>query len=55
MEEAEGPELTVEALTIRMLAVNFVAIHVGLHVVSLYSTLISADRRLLQYALHFLW
>lgn len=28
MEEAEGPELTVEALTARVLGCNFVAIHV---------------------------
>lgn len=34
MEEAEGPELTVEALTTRILIVNFVAIHVGLYIVS---------------------
>lgn len=50
MEEAEGPELTVESLTTRMLAINFVAIHVGPYVVSSYVTLRSVnvvDRRLL--------
>ncbi|KAF8549780.1 cytochrome P450 [Imleria badia] len=31
MDEAEGPELTVESLTTRMLAVNFVAIHTSSH------------------------
>ena len=29
MAEAEGPELTVNFLTTRMLALNFAAIHVG--------------------------
>ena len=29
MEEAEGPELTVNFLTTRILALNFAAIHVG--------------------------
>jgi len=29
MEEAEGPELTPERLTVRVLVVNFAAIHVS--------------------------
>ena len=36
MDEAEGPELTVESLTTRMLVVNFAAVHVGPNLITSY-------------------
>lgn len=38
MDETDGPERTVEALTTRVLVANFVAIHVRAYVFSLYSS-----------------
>ena len=40
MDEAEGPELTTESLTTRVLVVNFAAVHVSADMFALYWTLI---------------
>ena len=37
MQEAEGPELTINCLTNRILGLNLAAIHVGPDVVSSYT------------------
>ena len=56
MGEAEGPELRIESLTVRVLVVNFAAIHVGRisspRILMMLRTFDFAARRLLSYALN---